>query len=793
MTREEMELAIGRVVLERGPNLVAVADASGRIRYVNGRFMEITGWTEEEVLGWELDRLSLGDTAEAWRSLREGREWRGELEARRRSGDTYWEFASITPVRSAEGKIALYLKVSEDITDRKRVEADLLSARDEAEKAAETRSGFLANMSHEIRTPIHAIIGNTELLQSTELNEEQKDYTQTVRLSADVLLTLINDILDVSKIESGRFELENIGFDVCAVAEEAVDLIALQAHRKGLEIVTFFPDRVPHLVTGDPLRVRQIIVNLLNNAVKFTENGEIELSVEVFDEAGGSSCLKFSVRDTGIGIPPGKIAGLFQPFTQLDTSTTRKFGGTGLGLAICRRLAELMGGETGVESREGAGSTFWFTACFRRQEVFSSYAAVPLDFFDGLPVLLVDDNAASRASLGKYLRSWGCILTEASNGAEALSLMRKKAGTPEAVRIALVDLRLPGMDGWQLASEVNADPAVNATRLVLLTPFGLSAEEAKMKLLKWFDAYLTKPVKKNLLFETLFRVAQLEDELEGAGDAEVTEPDEGAEAAMGIGPARILIAEDHETNRQLFSAVLTKMGHSFSMASDGREAVDMARSGAFDLIFMDVQMPVMNGLEASRAIRAAGNTVPIIAVTASATKKEEQLCRESGMDDFLTKPFRMRDLAEVMGRWLNVPETREEPDALPGRPTPPSEGHTGSFTLDFSSTVSAFMGNRRMAADVLSRFLKNMRSKMPELAKALHRGDFRSLGLEAHGIRGGALNLCARELAEAAAGLERAASMADPAGCRSGFEELSQSFGRLSELALREGFTKAEE
>ncbi len=782
MTRDEMELAIGRVVLERGPNIVVVADASGKIRYVNGRFTEKTGWTEEEVAGRELGALSVGNLSEAWRLLRAGKEWRGELAARKRDGGAYWELAAIAPVKSPDGSTAIYLKVSSDITDAKRAEAELLGARDEAEKAVEARSQFLANMSHEIRTPIHAIIGNTELLQATPLNEEQKDYTQTVKLSADVLLTLINDILDISKIEAGKLELESIPFDVIDVMEEAVGLVALQAHRKGLEIVTYFPDLLPHLVIGDPLRLRQVLVNLLNNAVKFTEKGEVELSVEPAGEDWERACLRFLVRDTGIGIPRDKAAVLFEPFVQLDSSTTRKYGGSGLGLAICRTLAERMGGGIGVESREGEGSTFRFTAGFDKQEVASKFGAVAPDFFGGLRALIVDDNAASRGALARYLSSWGCAVSEAADGAGALALLREKAGTGEAFRAALVDLRLPGMDGWQVASEVNADPAINSVKLVLLTPFGLGEDEAKMKLLKWFDAYIAKPARKSQLFETMFRVSQLEDELEGADDAEETEPEEVQE----ISPARVLIAEDHETNRQLFAAVLSKLGHTFSMAVDGAQAVEMARTGSYDIVFMDVQMPVMNGLEAAREIRASGNGIPIIAVTANATKEEERRCRDSGMDGFLTKPFRMQDLADVMDQRLGKRGMPEDAGAGNAEGKPALRASTEPFVLDFPAAVTTFMGDRKKTVEVLTRFIADVRGKMPEMARALRREDLRRLGRDAHGVKGGSWTLCARELGDAAAALESAAVSSDAAAARIGFERFVQAFERLSEAAARE-------
>ncbi len=930
MTREELERAIGRVVLDQGPNVIVVTDVSWIVRYVNRRFTALTGWTAEEAVGRKLEELEAGggrgaDLSGLWQRVGAGREWRGELLARKRSGETYWEFASVTPVHGTDGKTILFLKVSEDVTERKRayeelarseaelraifegsgmgmaivgkegrileandalakaggrspgsltglpfvllfhpserasleelfrglmdgrqeifraekrlsenpgtsdgasagapanrwgnltvslartlegkphfalaivedvtqrknMEEELRSARDQAEKAVQARSDFLANMSHEIRTPIHAIIGNTELLLDTPLDEEQKDYTDTVRLSADVLLNLINDVLDVSKIESGRLELESINFDACSVMEEAVELVALQAHKKGLEMVAFFPDGLPHLVKGDPLRLRQVLVNLLNNAVKFTHGGEVEVSAELAAREADAEVFKFSVRDTGIGIPADKQENLFQAFTQLDSSTTRRYGGTGLGLALCRRFAELMGGSIGVESAVGKGSTFWFTTRFIRQETADQYAAVDKNFFEGLRLLIVDDNPSIRRALRWYLESWGCVVEEATDAREALALLRRKAETLEAPRIVLVDLHLPGIDGWQMASEVNADPSINATRLILLTPFGIGAGEAKMKLLKWFDAYLAKPVKKAALFETVFRVAGLEVELEAVEEAEESPAEPETDGTPEGRKANVLVAEDNEVNQQLFAAVLKKLGHTLQIASDGKQAVEKALAASFDIIFMDVHMPVMSGPEAAQRIRASGIKTPIIAVTASVGKEEKNRCLQCGMDGFLTKPFHTRELVEVLGKWL-PPLGRGSMPPLGQLRMPddrPSSMDGGIF--DYPAAVSAFMGDKETVGKVLSGFIMSVESKLPLMRAALEKADLDSLGFEAHGIKGGALSLRARELGEAAAGLERSAKGKDGTASGERLRELDAAFkrfkGRVSEQGL---------
>ena len=609
-------------------------------------------------------------------------------------------------------------------------------------------------MSHEIRTPIHAIIGNIELLRETRLDAEQKEYAGTVQASAEALLGLVNDILDISRIEAGKLQPEMIDFYLPAVIETAADLNALEAHRKGLELATFLPAHTPTLIRGDPVRLRQVLVNLISNAVKFTHGGEVVASVSVRREDEKEALLEFSVRDTGIGIPHDRIPGLFQTFTQLDSSSTRKYGGSGLGLAISRNLVHMMGGEIGVESEEGRGSRFWFTLPLGKQKVSDQYTAVPADFFGGLRVLVVDDNTSARAILCEYLRSWGCLVEEAAGGAEALAALRLRAGRPDALRLALVDLRMQGMDGWQLASEINSDKSINATRLVLLSPAGLSADEAKMKLLRWFNAYLGKPVRKALLLETVFSVSSDNLDLE---EVPVDEPADdalpaGAGGAFASGAARVLVADDNETSRELFRVVLEKSGYVVETVEDGRQAVQRFVSGGFDIAFLDVNMPVMGGPEAAQAMRRAGVRAPIIAVTASVRREEQERCLAAGMSAFLAKPFRRRDLAKVLREWLPAgsPPGGEDGPSPAGREARPD-------IIDFPAAVDAFMGREEVVRGLLRGFLERLVGRIAPLRSALEKGDMETIRFEAHAVKGGALNLRAGRLADAALALESAA------------------------------------
>ncbi len=627
-------------------------------------------------------------------------------------------------------------------------EAELVHSRDLAQQAARSRAEFLADMSHEIRTPLHAIIGHTELLGETHLDAEQKEYAGTVQASAEVLLGLVNDILDISRIDAGRLQPERIDFYLPAVVETAVEMSALAAHRKGLELTTFFPPRLPTLVRGDPVRLRQVLVNLVSNAVKFTHGGEIDATVIVRREDEQSALIEFSVRDTGIGIPAAKIPTLFQSFTQLDSSSSRKYGGSGLGLAISRRLVEVMGGEIGVESTEGKGSRFWFTLPFGKQRVSDQYSAVGADFFGGLPVLVVDDNETARTILVRYLQSWGCLAEQAVSGPAALELLRSRAGRAEAFRLALVDLRMEGMDGWQLASEISADKTINSTSLVLLAPAGFGAEEARMKLLRWFNGYLVKPVRKARLLETVFTVTS------GTFDLEPVAAEDTPEEILPSGPARILVADDEASSRELFRAVMEKGGYTVETVENGREAVDRAREGTFDVAFLDVNMPLVGGPEASRALREAGVRTPIIGITASIRTEERELCLDSGMNAFLAKPFRRAELAAILRTWLPVARAVQSPE--PSEPEPAATRVADSEILDFPAAVSAFMGREELVRGLIKGFLKHLGTRVPDMRAALARGDAEAIRFEAHAVKGTALNLRANRLAESASALERA-------------------------------------
>lgn len=639
----------------------------------------------------------------------------------------------------------------EDITVQRKYERRLKEEKGKAERSSQIKSDFLANMSHEIRTPIHTIIGMSELMGDTKLDKEQQEYSQQIEYSADVLLGLINDILDFSKIEAGKLHLEEIDFDLSGMAENAVDMVALEAHKRGLETAIFIDNDVPVLLKGDPIRLRQIIVNLFNNAVKFTHKGSIQVRIALVEDLEDRVKLKLSVVDTGIGIPDEKKDKLFKVFSQIDSSTTRKYGGSGLGLSISKNLAEMMGGQIGVDSEFGKGSTFWFTVIMGKQPVTEISPRLVIPQMN-VQVLLVDDNQEIRGFLRSYLESAGCRVHEVSDGMSALEFLRNRSGTNDQVDLCLIDLILPGMDGWQIASEIHSDNTISSVKRILLSPTGKSADEAKMKLLNWFDGYLHKPVKKKVFFSEIVKVLNKSDETskEILPMEEATELEELVEEAVS---AKILVAEDHTVNQVLFKTILENIGHEVDIANNGLEAVESAKLNSYDIIFMDVQMPEMNGYEATVEIRSLGVKTPIIAVTASAIKGEKEKCLSVGMTDFLTKPFKKIDLIPVLDKWLsshdelnNSSTASEAPDSI-----------SNKDIFDFNYAVEVFMGKENVVINLLVGFIAKVEDQIENMYKSLKNGDFDALRQDAHSIKGGSSNLYINRLSSAAKDLEAAA------------------------------------
>ncbi|MBM4127223.1 MAG: PAS domain S-box protein [Nitrospira sp.] len=602
-----------------------------------------------------------------------------EHRVRHRTGEWKWFAMRGKLVQwDEDGRPVRMMGTMTDVTDRKlsdialaqaahdleKKNLELAEARDKALDAAKMKAEFLATMSHEIRTPMNGVIGMTGLLLDTPLTSEQREFAETVRRSGEHLLDIINDILDFSKVEAGKLELEGLDFDLRTTVEDAISLIGERAYSKGLELAYLVQAGVPTALRGDPGRLRQILTNLVGNAIKFTEHGEVVVMISAEADTAphlvspaSSWTLRFEVTDTGIGLTPPQRAKLFQPFTQADGSTTRKFGGTGLGLAICKQLVEMMGGQIGVNSVAGQGSTFWFTAKFGLQPEGSQAAVQPQAALKGRRVLIVDTHTTTRKMLEHQLREVGILCEGVENGDQALDRLCVAAEQGAHVDLVIMDMQLSGMDVLDVARRIKAEPRISSTRLILQTSWGRRGD-AKAAQDAGFAAYLTKPIRQSQLHECLSLVLTNSSSAAATG-TQPTAPlitRHSLSEVQARSRGRILVAEDNPVNQKVAVKMIEKLGYRVDVVGNGREAVEASGRIPYDLVFMDCQMPEMDGFEAAKAIRARERGVghlPIVAMTANAMQEDRQRCLEAGMDDYLSKPVASKSLADTLNRWLS--------------------------------------------------------------------------------------------------------------------------------------------
>ncbi len=733
-----------RSLMDNVPDAIYFKDSNSRFIRINRalahRFelsdpAQAMGMTDADFFTAEHSRQALEDERELMRSGqpvvgKEEREtWVG--------GQETWVSTTKLPLRDQAGNVCGTFGISRDITRRKRAEAELEKAKEAAEAASRAKSEFLANMSHEIRTPLNGIIGMTELALDTDLAPEQREYLGMVKSSADHLLNVINDILDFSKIEAGKLDLDQVDFRLRDALDETLATLAVRAHKKGLELADHVPPDVPDNLIGDPFRLRQILVNLVGNAIKFTERGEVVVRAETDSMADGQITLHFSVADTGIGIARDKQDLLFKAFSQVDASTTRRYGGTGLGLAISSQLAKMMGGRIWLDSEPGRGTTVHFTVTIG---VSTSRRETPTEpvSLHGLPVLVVDDNATNRRILEEMLANWHMKPTSAANGAAALATLQAAHLAGEPFALVLLDSMMPEMDGFSLAAELRRNPDLAAATVMMLSSADRQGDMARCRELG-VAAYLIKPVRQSVLLDAIMTAL-------GTSLADRTTPTTLDAPATCRRPLAILIAEDNAVNQRLAVKLLEKRGHSVAVAGNGHMVLAALARRQFDVILMDVQMPDMDGFEATAAIREHEQTTgahqPIVAMTAHAMKGDRERCLAAGMDDYISKPLRAADLYNTVER-LAADTPADRPAALT---------ESADEIFDEATAIERVQGDVELLKELVDIFFKEYSHLMPEIRAAIAANDAAGVRRAAHTLKGrpGRLRVAGRRRSSAA-------------------------------------------
>ena len=743
-------------LVETLPVAIVTLGLDQKILSCNPAFTLLFGYSRSEAAGAELNNLIIPDiwreeADELARQLAQGSSFHVIRQCMRQDNTLLDAEVFGVPV-FVNGRRVGALGIYHDISE-------LEQARKAAEAADLAKSDFLANMSHEIRTPMNGIIGMLDLTMDTPLNTEQKDFLTTARGSADALLSLINDILDFSKIEAGRMDLENIDFDLRVTVEGVVASMAQRAEAKGLELANLIYHNAPAHLRGDPGRLRQVLTNLVGNAIKFTQHGDVVTRVMLESETDRSVTLRFTVSDTGIGIPQDRLQAVFDRFVQVDSSTTRKYGGTGLGLTISKQLVTLMGGQIGVDSELNKGSKFWFTAVFEKPQGVTEQPVTELLDISGLKVLGIDDNSTNRTVVQRMVENYGCRMTTVDGGREGIKMLRKAAQEKDPFRLVLLDMQMPDMDGEQTLVAIKSDPLIQSVIVIVLTSMGRRGDAARLESIG-AAGYLMKPIRQLQLYEAIVAVMGRETRKSKPMTGQLVTQHTLQEQRRRT--EKILLAEDNPVNQKLAVTMLRKAGYSIDVVDNGEAAIKALIEGNYSVVLMDVQMPDVDGLEATQRIRAMESGkkhTPIIAMTAHALTGDRERCLEAGMDDYLTKPLDPKAVFATVDRWLthysSLSETSSEEQApAPAEPAPPAPENAAPAPallpepdpLDIASALPRFSYDEPFFYEMLGDFLIQMQERIQQLRAATQARDSAEVMRLAHNVKGIASNFSAEPL-----------------------------------------------
>ena len=771
----------------------------GVVEWVNDAFSRITGFPAADAIGCPLERLFFGPDAEGpdveryRQSMRAAKSLTEERLQYRADGESYWGTSSLTPVLDEERRLIRWIMIGSDTTRRRQAQQALELAKADAEAANRAKSEFLANMSHEIRTPMNAIIGMTELALNTPLNADQSDYLSTVKSSAESLLQLLNDVLDLSKIEAARLEIEEIEFNLADLLRDTMRTMAVQADAKRLEMIWHLPLNVPQNLRGDPARLRQILINLVGNAIKFTERGEVVVDVHPQWQNDHEISLIFTVQDTGIGIPADRLEQIFDAFTQVDASTTRNYGGTGLGLAISAQLLRLMDGRIWVESELDKGSKFSFSLrLMKAPKLGSEVRDLSDERLLHKRVLVVDDNATNRKVLIAFLVHWGIQVTAVEGGQSALRELSRAQSQQNPFHIVLLDAMMPDLDGFGVADEIRKLDGAPATPVMMLSSSHRQTDIIRCRQLG-IGTFLTKPISPRSLHNAIVAA------LEHSSDPPAAFPEATATSGYALPtdrPLRVLIADDHPSNRSLIAGILTKRGHHFVEATNGHDALEKLRNEPIDIVLMDVQMPIMDGYQTTTAIREqerqTAKHLPIIAITAHAMKGDREKCLNTGMDAYLSKPVVSTELIRIVetlaglnGRYIPSGPDRNSlangSSFVKVAPMQPED----SPSYDFRPALARLANDESLLRLQMGYFVEEAPELLHEIEHSLQTSDYAALKLAAHRLRGLVLSFDHRQASELCVALEEMARAGDCGNGSSVVNLLQQHINDLGQAIER--------